>query len=214
MSTAWTLLASEVCTDALQHLGVLGEGESASGEQIQTALRGLDVVLKELPLAGYLWPKLSAESALAWVSGQTVNLPADYYGYPVVCKTVNGQRVPLIQIPHATWVQMLGRDAPGEPTHCYVSPANVLSLYPTPTVNPNLTIQYQAIVDDAALAVTPNVLQTWKGALGWGVADEVGMRFGAPAERRQEIAARWREKRSFALQSAVASEPISFSVQD
>lgn len=214
MSTSWTLLASEVCTDALQHLGVLGEDETASASQIQIALRGLDIVLKELPLAGYTWPKLSGEVALTWASAQTMTLPTDYYGYPVAWRTENGDRIPLMQIPHATWVGMTDRDAEGTPTHFYVSPANVFYVWPVPDSDPGVYLQYQKIVDDAALAVTPDVLQVWKGALGYGVADEIGMKMAAPQARRVEIAQRWLFKKNLALQNSIPHETITFEVSE
>lgn len=212
MSTAWTLTASEICTDALRNLGVLGEGEAASGDEMQTALRGLDVVLKELPLSGYTWPKLSAETALTWVSGQTIALPADYYGSPVVWKTVNSQKTPLTPIPHANWVTMVGREQTGTVTHYYVNPANVLYLWPIPTVDPVVSIQYQRIVDDASFAVTADVLQSMKGALSYGVADEISMKSGVPQAVRVEVSQRWSAKRALMLQNAVPNEPISFEV--
>lgn len=214
MTTAWTLTASEICTDALQHLGYLDPAESASGDDMQLALRGLDVVLKELPLAGYSWPKLSTEASLTWAGVQTISLPTDYYGYPVVWKVVSGQKYPLTQIPHAKWVQMLDRAATGVASHFYISPANVLSVWPAPSTDPVLTIQYQKIVDDADTATTPDVLQSWKGALPWGVADEVGMKFGAPQQKRAEVAQKWQIKKALALNSSVASEVISFEVRD
>ena len=80
----WTLAASEICADALEHLGVIADGETASSGDMQTALRALNGVLKELPLFGYHWPALSGETALAWGNSQAVVLPADYYGSPVV----------------------------------------------------------------------------------------------------------------------------------
>lgn len=214
MTTAWTLTASQICTDALEHLGVLGEGETASGDQAQRALRGLDTVLKELPLTGYSWPKLSGEVALTWAGIQTLNLPADYYGYPVAWRTDSGEKVPLTQITHAAWVQMTGRTAAGTPTHFYVSPAGAFTLWPVPATNPGIFLQYQRIVDDASLAVPPDVLQTWKGALSWGVADEIGLKSGAPQPVRLEISQRWQAKRALALQSAIAHEPIVFGVAD
>jgi hypothetical protein len=214
VSTSWTLLASEVCTDALQHMGVLGEAETASGDQMTTALRGLDVVLKELPLAGYAWPKLSAEAALVWAGVQAIALPADYYGYPTAWKTLSGQKLPLSQIAHATWVQMPDRAATGPATHFYIDPAGVFNVWPVPAADPVIKLQYQKIVDDADEGTSPDVLQTWKGALGWGVADELGMKFGVPASRRVEINQRWLGKRALALASSIASEPISFEVRD
>jgi hypothetical protein len=218
MSTSWTLLASEVCTDALQHLGVLGEDETANASQTQTALRGLDVVLKELPLAGYVWPKLSAEVALTWVAGdQTMALPDDYYGNPVAWRTDEGEKVPLVQISHAYWVQMLNREASGKPSHFYISPAGEFTMYPTPEAtddDPGVYLQYQRIVDDAELATTPDVLQIWKGALGYGVADEISMKVGAPKDRRVEVNQRWMMKKGLALQNSVSSEVISFEVRE
>jgi hypothetical protein len=62
MSTNWTRTAQQICTDALQHLSVLGTGETASSADMQKALGALNTVLKELPLAGYNWPQLSAKS--------------------------------------------------------------------------------------------------------------------------------------------------------
>jgi hypothetical protein len=103
MSTSWTLTASDICTDALRHLNVVGEGDTPSGDQFQVALRGLDVVLKELPLFGYSWPKLSGEVSLTWAGVQAMALPADYYGNPYAWKTADtGKKYPLVQIPHAS----------------------------------------------------------------------------------------------------------------
>ena len=76
MSTSWSETATEICSDALMHLGVISTGESIGGDELAQALRALDSVLKELPLYGYSWPKLSSETAFTWVSGQTIALPA------------------------------------------------------------------------------------------------------------------------------------------
>lgn len=214
MTTAWTLTASEICTDALQHLGVIDPEQTASGYQAQAALRGLDTVLKELPLVGYNWPKLSGETALTWASLQTFSLPTDYYGHPYAWKTENGQKYPLVQIPHSNWVQMPDRAATGTATHFYVNPANVFYVWPLPSSDPGLYVQYQKIVDDASLTVTPDVLQTWKGALGFGVANEIGLKFGAPQSTRVEVAQRWAAKKELLLNSAIASEVISFEVRE
>jgi hypothetical protein len=210
--TDWSLTAQEICADALEHMGALASGETMSAADLQTALRALNAVLKELPLHGYVWPKLSGETALLW-EGQSVALPADYYGFPVVCKTVEGQRVGLTQIPHATWIAMPDRfTATGEPTHFYVSPDSTLYFYPSPTVDPVAYVQYQRIVEDASATV--DVLQTLHNALGYGVANELAMKYGVPQSDRMEIATRWADKLNNALKNAVPNEPIEFSVAD
>jgi hypothetical protein len=214
MSTSWTLLASEVCDDALLHLGVLDESETASADQRQITLRGLDTVLKELPLAGYTWPKLSGQVALTWAGVQALALPTDYYGYPTAWRTENGERVPLTQITHASWAQMTNRTAAGTPTHFYIDPAGTFNVWPTPTSDPSAYLQYQKIVDDAVAGTTPNVLQSMKGALAYGVADQVGLMFAAPRARRVEVNQRWEAKKALFLANAIPHEVISFEVRE
>lgn len=215
MATAWTLAAAEICTDALEHLGVIGDGEPATGGDMQTALRALDAILKELPLVGYSWPKLSSEAALTWTTGQTIALPTDYYGYPTAWKTVNGQKVPLTQIPHAQWVAMPTRSSvTGEPHSFYIGPDKALYLYPTPTVNPSVSLQYQKLVDNADQMAQPDIPQYWLNALGYGVAHELAFKFSVPPAKAAAIEQRWMAKRATALESSIASEPISFEVRD
>lgn len=217
MSTTWTLVAGEICADALQHLGVLAAGEPASGADMQAALNGLDSVLKELPLHGYSWPKLSTETALTWGGAgvQTMVLPTDYYGNPVAWKTLAGSKVWLTQIPHGTWIGMTERTAAGPATHFYVSPAGVFHLYPVPAdADPVVTLQYQRIVSDADLATTPDIPQYWVNPLGYGVANEIALKFSVPGDRRLEIAQRWAAKRDRALANSIAHETICFEVRD
>lgn len=214
MATAWSLTATEICTDALEHLGAIGDGETPSASDLQTCLRGLDGVLKELPTFGYHWPKLSGESALTWTGVQYMALPTDYYNFPVAWKTVDGKKVPLSQITHAQWVRMLDRTATGDVTHFYISPDSKFYVWPMPDADPAVSLQYLRILDDAAIGSTPDVMQIWKNPLGYGVANEVAMKFGASSDRRQEVAARWIDKRDRALESSQAYEQITFEVQE
>jgi hypothetical protein len=214
MTTSWTLTAAEICTDALEHMGILSDGETASSGDMQTALKALNGVLKELPLIGYLWPALSAEASLTWTAGQTVSLPADYYAYPVVWSQATGTKVQLVQLNHAQWLATPNRDAKGSTTHFYVDPLGALHLWPVPPVDPVLTIQYQRIVSDAASTTSPSLPQYWINPLGYGVANELVLKFGVPQDKRVEIAQRWGVKRDRALESSIGSEVICFSVVD
>lgn len=217
MSTTWSLIASEVCRDALEHLSAYGAGETVSAADQSKALRALDGVLKELPLSGYVWPKLSGETALTWSAGtpQTVSLPADYFNYPAVWKTVDGKKIPLTQIPHANWIGMPNRtDTAAQPTHFYLSPDKKLYFWPVPSADPAASLQYQKIVDDSSATAVPDVLQFWINPLGWMVADEMSMDFGLNAADRVEIHQRAEAKKAIALENSIPFEPISFSVDD
>lgn len=214
MSTAWTLASAEVCTDALEHLGVIGAGEAANGDDMQLALRALDAVLKELPLAGYCWPKLSAEVALTWSGSQAMPLPDDYFGAPAAWRLVDGRKVALTQIPHARWTQMTDRGAAGMPTHFYVGPDQTLNLWPAPDADPAVRLQYQRVVSDADETAAPEVPQYMLNALGYGVANELVLKFDTPDARAQSIAVRWQSKRAAALEYSIESAPICFEVRD
>lgn len=212
MSTAWALTAGEICADALEHLGVIADGEPATGGDMQTALRALDGVLKELPLHGYSWPALTAEVALVWLGTQAVALPADFYGCPVAWSPAGAR---LTQITHAVWASKTDRTATGEAvTHFYISPAGELLLWPVVSADPALMLQYQRVVGDAELATSPGLPQYWLNPLGYGVANELALKFGIPQDKRLEIAQRWASKRERALASSIASENISFEVRD
>lgn len=214
VTTTVAATALDICTDALQHLGAIGQDETPSNADVQACLRGLETVLKELPVVGYAWPKLSAETALTWASSQTFTLPTDYYGNLIAWKTVNGQKYPLQQIPHATWVQMVDRQVAGVVAGFYISPDNVLYVYPTPTSDPGLFIQYQRVVNDPSLTTTPDVLDAMKNSLSWGVADEISMKFQVPQQDRVEISQRWAAKKALLMQAAMPSGPISFEVSE
>ncbi|MDB5887021.1 MAG: hypothetical protein JWR74_3192 [Polaromonas sp.] len=213
-STAWTLTASEICTDALEHMGILADGETASSGDMHTALKALDGVLKELPLHGYCWPALSAATPLNWAGDQVVSLPDDYYAYPAVWSSVSGAKVQLVQLTHAQWLAVPDRSATGTATHCYVDPLGDLCLWPVPAVDPVLSIQYQRVVLDALLVTPPALPQYWINPLGYGVANELVLKFSVPQDKRLEIAQRWNAKKDRALESSIASEAICFSVAD
>lgn len=214
VTTTSTTTAQDICAEALEILGAIGQDETPGNADIQTALRGLQTVLGELPLAGYDWPKLSAETALTWASVQMFTLPSDYYGNPVAWKTVNGAKCPLAQIAHADWVQLPNRQATGVATSFYVGPDNTFYVYPTPSTDPGLYVQYQRVIDGASLTTTPDVLQSMKSALSWGVADELSMKFQIAQAERVEIAQRWGAKKVLMLQNAAPSGPISFEVRE
>jgi hypothetical protein len=214
LSVTWSETAGEICADALMHLGVLAAGESASAEDMQAALRSLNGVLHELQLYGMHWPKLSAEASLAWVSGNTVALPSDYYAYPVMWSAVSGGRVKLQNIPWSDWSDLRDTAPSGSPTGFYVDPAGVCYLYPTPTVNPVLTLQYQKIILDDAIASAVDLPQVWINPLGYGVAYELSMMMGLPDNIKMEVSQKWDRKRSIALSSSEPMRFIDFTVRE
>jgi hypothetical protein len=109
---------------------------------------------------------------------------------------------------------MPDRTATGVVTHFYVSPDGAFNVWPVPATDPGVFLQYQRVVDDSSVSVTPDVLQTWKGSLSFGVADHIGLQCSAPQATRVEVAQRWTFKRNLMLQNAVPAEAISFEVRE
>ena len=96
MTTAWTLSAQDIITDALQITEVLGASETASSDDYSVCLTALQNILKELPLHGVSWPKVTVSPVtLAWsaLTPAQVSMPADYFGVPQISRTVNGANV-------------------------------------------------------------------------------------------------------------------------
>jgi hypothetical protein len=214
VTTAWTRTAGSICNEGLQQLGVLAAGQTANAEDFQAALDALGAVLKELPVYGYAWPALSSETTLTWSSGTpgSVSLPDDFYGYPVVY--ANG--VPLQPLRFTDWADLPSRmpTTDGAPSGFYVSPDNVLRLYPVPTTDPVLTVLYQRIVPDVASGDSTGLSPYWVNALGYGVANELLFKYGIPEPRASRIEKRWEMKKALALASSVSNEAISHQVAD
>ena len=218
MTTSWTLMTQEVIADALQEIGVLGAGQTASATDYDVCLRSLQNILKEMPLHGLSWPKITpAPVALAW-SVQTpaqVAMPADYFGVPVITFLNTSARVELEVLTKAKY-DALPSPAPVSqyPTAIYIAPNNVGYLYPVPSTDPSLSISYQAVTLDATMLTTPDVVQAWVGGLVLWLAHEVAGKFGVPPAERQDIERRFLMRRALMLAYAAETAPICFQVRD
>jgi len=221
MSTSYTLPTQAILTDALEIMGVLAVGQTASADDYSKVLTSLQNILKELPLHGVSWPKITpAPVALTWnpLTPGIVQMPADYFGSPVITRTDNGSHPAVYVIPQAEY-NRLGHEYidpianPSlEPQRIYIAANNVGYLWPIPLTNPYLQITYQAIQMDATIATMPDVSQAWIGGLGLWVANEAAVKFSVPMADRQDIQQRFLARRQLMLAYAAESAPIYFEV--
>lgn len=212
MATAWTLSAQSIIVDALQIAEIIGAGETPSADDYNVCLTALQNILKELPLHGVSWPKITvAPVTLAWSSGTPaqITLPVDYFGQPNIYYILNSVNVDLEIINKATYDTIQQPDYVSTYAQkCYIAPNNIGYLWPVPSANPNLKMTYQAIVPDASLATQPDVVQAWMGGLGLWVAFEISPKFGVDLQKRADIANRFIAKRRMMLAYAAESAPI------
>lgn len=225
MSTSYTLPTQEILTDALELMGVVGAGQTASAEDYGVVLRSLQNILKELPIHGLTWPKVTAPPVtLAWSSllpGQ-VSMPVDYFGSPSFTRSQYNavDRTAVIVVSKADYdlltqeyIDPLANPSL-EPQRIYIAPNNIGYLWPVPSKDPLLRMTYQAITNDAVLSMTTDVAQTWSAGLGLWVAYEASPKFGVDMPTRADIQARFMMRRALMLQFAAETAPITFGVWD
>ena len=218
MTTAWTLPAQSIITDALENIGVLGAGQTASPDDYDKCMTALQNILKELPIHGLSWPKITAPAVpLVWSSGTPgqVAMPADYFGNPVVSFLDTSRNIDLQVIAKAAWEAIPNPTATAtHPQKIYIAPNNIGYLWPVPTLDPALSITYQAITNDAVLNMTADVVQTWTAGLGLWVAYEVCPKFVVDMATRADIEKRFMMRRTMMLSYATETAPICFGVAD
>lgn len=218
MSTTWSLTSLDVITGALELCQAISAGEEPSAEDESLCLRALNGILKELPLHGIGWPKVSsANTAITWsiVTPSVVAFPADYFGVPVLKFTDPNSRLQLLRQIRKVEFEKLDSAATGTyPLYFYEAPNKTIYLWPAPTQNPGLNLTYQAIVSDATLNVVPDIQQAYLNGLQYWVAEEVKIKFPVPADIKAEIREKFLEKRSLMAQWSVEMAPLVITVDD
>lgn len=218
MTTAWTLNAGEVVADALEHLGVLGSGETVSASDLALGLKALDGILKEMPIHGFVWKKVtSTPTLLVWSSGtpKNVSMPSDFYGVPQISFTQNSANVDIELITKAEYDTIIDPDYVAlYPLKMYLDSANVGWLWPVPSADPSMYITYQAITSDAVSGSTPDVKQSWVSMFGYWVAYELRLKFQTNQSIINEIKESLAIKRRLCLASSAETAPITFTVND
>lgn len=218
MSTSWSVPTVEIIRDALEIMGIYGADEIISAEDYSTCLRTFQNLLKELPIHGWSWPKITVTpTALTWdsMTPAQVSMPTDYVGVPQISFAANGANVQLEVINKVEYEALL-QPAYVElyPKKIYIAPNNVGFLWPVPSADPSLKLTYQAIVLDAQQTVQPDIAQSLIGALTIWLAYELCNKFDVPAQKEASITQRFIIKRNLMLAFAAESAPICIQVAD
>jgi hypothetical protein len=215
MSTTWTLTAGEIIKGALETCQAIGIGEPVSAEDSEVCMRALNGLIKELPIHGIGWFKVtSTDAAITWSIGtpSVVSAPSDYFGVPVLKFTdANGVLIELLQAAKAEWELLDKTKTAQYPLRFYMAPDATINLWPAPTQDPVLKLSYQAVADDASLTVTPDIQQAFLSSFQDWLADKIALKF-APPELRQEITQRATLARALIMQWSTETAPISFQV--
>lgn len=223
-TTDYALSAEDLVTEALEQLGVLEEGESPSADQITSALRTLNMMIKSWS-ADYL---IFAQAEL------TVDLTAstaDYFFgnssgayipqkilHATLINTSTDDELPLELVSRQEWDDLPDKTTEGVPTTIYYKTGAVnqsanLKVWPVPsdtTYDIKLWVQYplrdiDTSTDDLFFS------QEWFLALSFGLAYYLSPKYSIPVGERDRFKADMIELRdeasSYNTEQSVFFEP-------
>lgn len=198
--TDFSVSAADIITEALEQLGILGEGESPNSDQITSSLRTLNMMVK-------LW---GADYNIYAQKQLTVDLVASTQDYffgnsagayipqkiisATLTNTTTNDDVPLTIITRDEWEHLSNKTKEGTPTLVYyktgaVNESATFSVWPVPqdtTYDIDLWVQYPVRDLDAG---TDDLYfpQEWFLALAFGLAYYLAPKYGVNGGDRDRL---------------------------
>jgi hypothetical protein len=190
-SVNYSLTRNDIITEALELIGVLAGGETASAADVVTADRSLNMMVKGWQAKGInLWRQ--TEGSLSATAGQasfTMGTGGDYTTARPLRITsarlsVSSIETPLQEMSRQEYFDLPNKTSSGRPTGYYYDPQLTLGkIYLWPTVATGVTatlkFSYQRTVEDFdAAANEPDFPQEWLECLAYNLAARLAPKFG------------------------------------
>jgi hypothetical protein len=203
MTAIYTQSRDQVINGALRVLGVIGSGDKATPEDYSNCSEALNLYIKQLQTKGMpLWK----------VEDLQVPMINNQYVYnlgptgDVVCtrplrvvmafiRSPQNNDTTLQVISRQEYMQLGYKPSQGVPNQCYYDPQlnnGVLYVYNNPnTTGYTIHLQVQMPVDDVLTpSQIPDFPSEWFNCLKFGLADQLALEYGVPAQVRAELAQR------------------------
>jgi hypothetical protein len=200
MATAFALNREEICKRALRKCGAVGAGEDPAPEDSELALESLDLLIKELPVEGFGWLKLTPDAtSLTLETDQVTALPTDYGGEAKLYRVDSaGNEIPLVFIPWHEYLALEDKDESGDyPTHYSIRNDSAIFCWPDISSTVSAKLYYRKITSDTEAGANPDAPRELARALVYLVAADIGDEMGAAGNailRWLEIGTTLREK--------------------
>ncbi len=219
-STNFNVTRDEIITGALRILGVIGEGQSATAQQISDSAEALNYLIKAWENQGVpIWAiKFTDITLLDGVAdynlgiGQSINIPKPLKIYQAFRRTTNNVDVPMTILSQQQYNMLGNKTASGAPIQLYYNSQRdygVLSLYPVPTsavLTDVVRIYYQRPLEDFdASTDNADIPQEMLRALKFDLANELAFEYGVSATDRDTL-----ERRA----ERYKQEAFAFNVED
>lgn len=200
MAIDGTLLCNDVCEDALRKIGVISQEDEATADEIETARRALNRLLKSWQNDGFnLWC-VTRET----VTATTIAAHSLTAGRPIEIQNIrlkrNGIETPMCRMGRLEYDQLPQKDSTGLPTQFYFDrqrDTGDFLVWPLLTAANGETFEvtYVREIEDVILTDPVDVPSEYYEALVYGLADRLADDFmvNAPrvtvrAEREYELA--------------------------
>lgn len=215
----------QLITDALLHIGAIGEDETPSATQVTTAARRLNAMVKAWQADGLqLWARKQTSKALTsgassytMGTGLTINVPRplrilDAY----IRDSSTSTDISLTPISKEEYNSLSNKSAAGTPINYYYDPqvANgVIYLYPvTNTTTKTIYITYHSPFADFDISTdTPDFPQEWYQAIIVGLATQLAPSYGIPYRERMALRQETAQEKTTVLSFDVEDTSVTFS---
>lgn len=198
----FTLTRDQIIASALRLLGVVGEGQTPTTDQITNGAEALNYLIKAWANQGApLWCVKSVDVPLtantaSYTIGltQTVNVAKPLKIYQAYRHTTSNIDVPMIALSKQQYNLLGNKTSTGSPSQYYYDQqrdTGVLSVFPTPGTADTtdvIRIFYQRPFEDFdASTDNPDVPQEFLRALKYALANELAFEYGIPSTDRMDL---------------------------
>lgn len=181
--TAWSLTARDICTRAMEELGVLSVGGTPKARELEACLVRLNGMLKSWQGKANLFRETTGEATIAAGVG-TMTLPEGVRDVSSVRVVVSAtQERQLWPWQRSQYLSLPNKAAVGAPTAYYLSRQRdtvELSVWPVPATDMDIRFDYSRIADTITNATeTLDIPAEWHETVYLGLASRIAGMFGA-----------------------------------
>ena len=178
MASTETYTCREICTDALRKIGVVAVDEQAAADEIESAARALNRLLKGWQNRGYnLWA-VSSETVTATTSAEH----SFTAGRPLSVQSIrvkrDGVETPMTELNREGYDLLPTKDTTGIPTQFYFNrqrDASTFTVWPVfaSVTTETFEVTYVRELDDVVLTDQVDVPSEWYDATVYGLASRL-----------------------------------------
>lgn len=203
--TTYNITVAEIVTEALKHLEVLEEGESASATQVTDALLKFQMMVKAWAAHGlHVWKNTTITISPLVLNQATYEIGptgADEVAVKPLriltasIKDNNNNEIDMIRLSLEEYDRLSDKTTDGKPTQYYFEPRRVNSnftIWPVPdataVANDTIKLIVQAHIEDVDAGTDDLDLPSeWYEAITYGLAKRLAPNYGTPLEKQYLI---------------------------